>query len=60
MPDGTQFHGMSYHGDIEGWREQIAQGAKELGIQPAAISGDKLRISDDRETELSDCTVEFY
>ena len=59
LPDGTQFHAMSYHGDIAGWRRQIAQGALELGVLTAIISDDKLMISDGREVSLSECRVEF-
>lgn len=59
LPDGTQFHAVAYHGDIEGWRKQIAQGAQELGLLTARISEDKFAISDGREIDLSDCRVAF-
>ena len=59
LPDGTQFHAMAYHGDIEGWRKQIAQGAQELGVLTGTILEDKLTISDGREIGLPDCRVEF-
>lgn len=59
LPDGTRFHAMAYHGDLEGWRKQIAQGAQELGVLTATISGDMLAISDGREIGLSECKVEF-
>lgn len=58
-PDGMQFHAMAYHGDIEGWRKQIALGAKELGVLTAKISGGTLEISDGREIKLVECKVKF-
>ena len=59
LPDGMQFHAMSYHGDIEGWRKQIAQGAQELGLLTARISGDTLLISDGQKIKIAECRVEF-
>ncbi|WP_153242535.1 hypothetical protein [Frateuria defendens] len=60
LPDGLKFHAMSYHGDIDGWRKQISQGAQELGLLTASIKGNGIVISDGREFLLSDCRVEFY
>jgi hypothetical protein len=50
---------MAYHGDIEGWRKQISQGAQELGVLTATILEDRLTISDGREIGLSECRIEF-
>jgi hypothetical protein len=58
-PDGMQFHAMAYHGDIEGWRKQIALGAKQLGLLTAKISGSTLEVSDGREVKLVECKVKF-
>lgn len=59
LPDGTAFHAMSYHGDIDGWRKQIDQGAQELGLLTARVSEQKFLVSDGREFNLADCKVEF-
>lgn len=59
IPDGTAFYAMSYHGDIDGWRKQVAQGARELGILTATVDGQLFLISDLREFDISCCFVEF-
>ena len=60
LPDGSIFHGLSYRGDIEGWREDIEQQARMLSLLTAKIQDDKVEVSDGRSFSLSDCTVEFY
>ena len=60
LPDGTVFRAVGYHGDIEGWRQDIEEGAAEQKIALARIEADKLIISDGREFALSECTAEFY
>lgn len=32
LPTKELFHGLSYKGDIQGWRQQIEQGAEHLGL----------------------------
>ncbi|MDY7560885.1 hypothetical protein QN382_23370 [Pseudomonas sp. 10B1] len=59
FPDGSLFHAMSYHGDLEGWRKDIEVGAKSLGLLLARIEGDQFIISDGRSIPLSDCKIEF-
>ena len=59
LPDGILFHAISYHGDIEGWRIQISQGAQELGLLTAKIRTHQFIVSDGREFNLSDCEIEF-
>jgi len=60
LPDGSFFHGLSYKGDIEGWRKDIEQGAQMLNLVIAKIEDDKIEVSDGRLFSLKDCTVEFY
>jgi hypothetical protein len=60
LPSGELLHALSYRGDIDGWREQIEQGAAQLGLFAGKIAGDKITLSDGRYYELSDCKVEFY
>jgi hypothetical protein len=59
LPDGTAFHAMTYHGDLDGCCRQITKGARELGILIATISNGRLMISDGRTFELPDCKVVF-
>lgn len=60
LPSGELLHALSYKGDIEGWRKQIEQGAKELGLFTGKIIDNKIILSDNRTYDLSDCRVEFY
>ena len=59
LPDGSIFHAAQYNGDIDGWRQDIEEGAAEQKITLARIEADKLVISDGRVFELSACTVKF-
>jgi hypothetical protein len=60
LPDGSIFHAIGYHADIEGWRKDIEEGAAEQKITLARIEADKLVISDGRVFDLSECTAKFY
>ncbi len=60
LPDGRKFHALSYKGDLEGWREQIAQGAKKLGLDFARAIGGKLILSTGDEVPMSACEPRFY
>jgi len=58
-PDGLLFRAMSYHGDLAGWRKDIEEGARGLGLLLAKIEGDQFVISDGRSFPLSECKIEF-
>ncbi len=58
--DNELFHGLSYKGDILGWRKQIELGAKKLNLIMGEIIDDKLVLSDGRSYNLYDCKYEFY
>ena len=60
LPTNELFHGLSYKGDIEGWRKGITLGATHLGLLTAKIAEGNREISDGREYALSDCKVELY
>jgi hypothetical protein len=60
LPDGRLFHALSYKGDLEGWRKDIEEAVDTLGLQVAAISIDRLVLSDGHSVALSDCRTEFY
>lgn len=59
-PDGDIFYGLSYRGDIEGWRKDFESGAKKLSLLFAIIEDKYLIDSLGRKYLLSDCQVEFY
>ena len=59
LSDGQLFHALSYHGDIDGWREAVEAGAKARGLLLARIEGDQFIITDGRSIPLSDCKIEF-
>ena len=59
LPDGQSFHGISYHGDLDGWRKDIEAGAREFNVLLARIEGGKFVVSDGRVVPLVDCAVEF-
>ena len=59
-PQGERLYAVVYHSDIEGWREQIKQGAEILGLLTGKISENNIELSDGRIYALSDCKIEFY
>lgn len=59
LSDGMLFHGISYRGDIEGWRRQMEEGAKALDLLLAKIHGESIVISDGRSVALADCEIEI-
>ena len=56
-PAGEAFYPLSFHGDVDGFREQIELGAIQLGLKVAKIEGDKFVVSGGPAHRLSDCTV---
>lgn len=56
LPDGQLFHALKCRGDLEGWRQQIAGGAKALGILLGRIeNASTFVLSDGRTFALADC-----
>jgi hypothetical protein len=62
LPNGDMFEAVSYKGDIEGWRQQLEQGAKALNEELARIDidTDSIVLNDMRSFRLSDCMIDFY
>lgn len=56
-PDGQQFYSLYFHGDVEGWRQQIELGATQMGLKMAKVEGDKLEVTDGPAFLLSDCAI---
>jgi hypothetical protein len=56
LPEGQIFHAITCRGDIEGWRRQVVEGAKALGVLLGRIEGSsKFVLSDGRVLPLSQC-----
>lgn len=60
LPDGRKFHALSYKGDLEGWRAQIAQGAGKMGLDTARAIDGELIFSNGEAIPMSECEVRFY
>ena len=54
-PTGSTFYSVYFHGDLNGWRQQIEIGAKRLGLATARVEDDKFVVSDGSAFLLSDC-----
>jgi hypothetical protein len=59
-PGGTFFHAVSYHGDIDGFRQTIEEGAEALNVQTARIVAGKFTLRDGTAYALTECEVDFY
>lgn len=62
LPNGDIFEAVSYKGEIEGWRQQLEQGAKALNEELAGIDidTDSIVLNDMRSFRLTDCIIDFY
>lgn len=60
LPDGTAFYALSYWNDIEGWRKNVEEGVKALGLKLAWIENDDFVVEDGRRFKVADCGFEFY
>lgn len=56
-PDQEDFYSIYFHGDVEGWRQQIELGAKQLGLKMAKVHEDEFVLADGPAYLLSDCAV---
>lgn len=59
VPDGRLFRAASYHGDVDGWRKDIATSAHESGLLLASIQKDTLTVSDGSVFPLSSCVIQI-
>jgi hypothetical protein len=59
LPDSTLLLGMSYTGDLAGWREKIVSFCKETQRRWAVPRDQGLAISDGTEIALASCGVTF-
>lgn len=59
-PNGPAFYAAEYHGDLEGWKKDIEEGAKGLGLLLAKIENEIFLISDGRNFPITECEINFY
>ncbi|MFT3778986.1 MAG: hypothetical protein QM772_12045 [Ottowia sp.] len=60
LSSGRRFQAISYRGDIDGWRNQVTQGAAMLNIVIGYLEDGKLVLTDESSYSISECVVEFY
>lgn len=56
-PAGEIFYPLFFHGDVEGWRQQIELGATQLGLKMAKLENDKFAVSDGPVFPLTACAI---
>ena len=59
LPDGRQMFGVSYRGDLEGWRKDIESICEALGLEMGRIEGRTIRLSSGEKIALEDCRIEL-
>lgn len=58
-PDSQPFRAMYYHGDLDGWKLDIKEGARDLGLLLAWFDEGRFILSDGRIYSLDECVVTF-
>ena len=58
-PDGILFYSLYFNGDIEGWRQQIENGAIGTNRTWAKIQNQTFICSNGKSFELSECQPKF-
>lgn len=58
-PNHENFYSIYFHGDVEGWRQQIELGAKQLGLKMAKVHDDRFVVVEGPSYLLADCAVTF-
>ena len=59
LSDNTPFVGVSYKGDLDGWRAKIVRFCEANGRRWGTVRGGRFVTSDTKETSLADCEIEF-
>ena len=57
LPDGRLFRAASYHGDIDGWRQDIVTNTRAKGILLGKIDRDQFLVADGSKFPLQECVV---
>jgi hypothetical protein len=59
MIDGVSLFGLSYKGDLDGWRRKFSTYCEDVGKQFGIATEGTLVLSDGRQLALADCDVTF-
>ena len=57
LPDGRGFNAVSYHGDVEGWRQVVEAAARNKGLLLAQIQGNRFVLSNGEFFPIDICRV---
>lgn len=57
LPTGESFFGITYGGDLDGWRTLIENHARVSGVRYGRIDGESLVLSDGSIKELTACEI---
>jgi hypothetical protein len=60
LPNGKQLHGLSYKGDLEGWRSKVIGCCEKLGILWGGIHGGNLKLSNGGVIPIDNCDIELF
>jgi len=58
-PDGVVFHGLEFHGDLEGWHADIKAGASAANVVLARLRDGRLEIENGQSFNLDECRIAF-
>lgn len=59
-PDGRAFFGLSFGGDLEGWRRLVRDRAQQLGFRTAEVTDKDEIVYEGGSASLAGCVVTFY
>ena len=59
-PPGLRFFGLSYKGDLKGWRDAVVTFAQREHCVIAQVRGVNFELSDGTEYPLADCSATTY
>jgi hypothetical protein len=59
LPGGKRLHGLSFRGDLLGWRRKVIECAETHGLLWGQIVGQSIRLSDGNVFDLSNCLLEM-
>jgi hypothetical protein len=57
LPDGRMFRAASYHGDVDGWREDIVNSTCAKGILLGKVDGHDFLVADGADFPLTNCVI---
>jgi hypothetical protein len=60
LPDGKQLYGLSYKGDLKGWRSKIVGCCKKLDSMWGEIEKDNIKLSNGEKITFDKCDIDLY